>query len=85
MTTSDAIDTVVKVLAPHIGSTMARSAIEAHCHKLGIAATSPLSPEQLDLLLGKLTAGLNIFVGREKSAAVIGDVRQALGAFGRAR
>jgi hypothetical protein len=78
MTSSEAIDAVVKVLAPHIGGTMARSATEAHCQKLGIAAGSPLRPDQLDLLLGKLTGGLNIFLGRDKSAAVIGEVRSAL-------
>jgi hypothetical protein len=85
MTTSEAVDAVVRVLAPHIGSTMARSAIEAHCQKLGIETASGLRSDQLDSLLGKLGGGLNIFLGREKSAAVIGEVRQALAAHGAAR
>jgi hypothetical protein len=85
MTTSEAVDAVVKVLAPHIGATMARSATEAHCQKLGIAAGSPLRPDQVEVLLGKLAGGLNIFIGREKSAAVIGEVRQALTAVEGAR
>lgn len=78
MTTPETIDAVVRVLAPYIGDTMARSATEAHCQKLGFAASSPARPDQLETLLGKLSGGLNIFLGREKSAAVIGEVRQAL-------
>ena len=79
MTTSEAVEAVVKVMAPYIGDTMARSATEAHCQKLGIAG-SPVSPEQLDALLGKLGGGLNIFLGRDKSASVIAEARQALAA-----
>ena len=30
------------------------------------------------MVLGKLLAGLNIFLGRERSAAVVTDVRRAL-------
>jgi hypothetical protein len=78
MTTTETVDAVVKVLAPYIGDTMARSATEAHCQKLGIAAASQVRPDQLEALLGKLGGGLNIFLGREKSASVIGEVRQAL-------
>ena len=80
MRTTEAIDAVVKVLGPHIGDTMARSAAEAHCQKLGISAGNAVAADQIEMLLGKLSGGLNIFLGREKSAAVIGDVRQALAA-----
>ena len=70
---------VVKVMAPYIGDTMARSATEAHCQKLGITG-SAVSTEQVDALLGKLGGGLNIFLGRDKSASVMADVRRALAA-----
>jgi hypothetical protein len=39
MTTSEAVQTVVKVMAPYIGGTMARSATEAHCQKLASRGT----------------------------------------------
>jgi hypothetical protein len=78
MSTRETVDAVVRVLAPHIGDTMARSATEAHCQKLGIAGAGRVEPEKLESLLGKLSGGLNIFLGREKSAAVIAEVRQAL-------
>jgi hypothetical protein len=68
---------MVKVLAPYIGDTMARSATEAHCLKLGIAGAT-VSAEQLEALLGKLGGGLNIFLGRDKSAVVITEARRAL-------
>ncbi len=84
MTTNEAIQTVVKVMAPYIGDTMARSATEAHCQKLGIAGGT-VSPEQLEALLGKLGGGLNIFLGRDKSATVVAEARRALAAAGGAR
>ncbi len=78
MTTRETVDAVVKVLGPYIGDTMARSATEAHCQKLGIAGGASVSPEQIESLLGKLGGGLNIFLGREKSASAITEVRQAI-------
>ena len=78
METSEAVQVIVGVMTPYIGDTMARSATEAHCQKLGIPTDSRLSPEQLESLLGKLSAGLNIFLGRDKAASVITDVRSAL-------
>jgi hypothetical protein len=78
MTTSETVETMVKVMAPYIGDTMARSATEAHCQKLGIAGT--MSPPELDALLGKIGSGLNIFLGRDKAASVIPEIRGALAA-----
>ncbi len=79
MTTTEAVDAMVKVMAPYIGDTMARSATEAHCQKLGIAG-STVSPEQVDALLAKLGGGLNIFLGRDKAASVIPEAQDALAA-----
>lgn len=78
MTAREAIDSVVKVLGPYIGETMARSATEAHCQKLGIADGNAVGAEQLESLLGKLGGGLNIFLGRDRSKAAIHEVRDAL-------
>lgn len=78
MESSEAVQVMVDVMAPYIGDTMARSATEAHCQKLGISMGSPISSEQLESLLGKLTGGLNIFLGRDKAAVVIADVRSTL-------
>lgn len=64
-------------LAPYLGETMARSAVQAQSQKLGIGDSGP-SPEQLEALLGKIGAGLNIFVGREKSAGIVAEIRGAL-------
>jgi hypothetical protein len=80
MTVRETVDSVVKVLGPYIGETMARSATEAHCQKLGMNGGASVGPEQLESLLGKLGNGLNIFLGRERSKAAIGEVRAALDA-----
>jgi hypothetical protein len=82
MLTKEAVPIMARVLAPYVGDTMARSATEAHCQKLGVAGGS-LDPEQLELLLARLGAGLNIFLGNDKSAAVIAEVRVALAAEGK--
>ena len=83
MTTSEAVEVMVRAMAPYIGDTMARSATEAHCQRLGIAAT--MSRDQVETLLGKLGGGLNIFLGRDKAASVIAEVRAALAALEAAR
>jgi hypothetical protein len=80
MATSEAVEAIVKAMAPYIGDTMARSATEAHCQKLGISGA--MSPEQQEALLAKLGGGLNIFLGRDKSASVVAEVRSALAALG---
>jgi hypothetical protein len=77
--TKDALNTIVAMLSPYLGETMARAATLAHCQKLGIAVDgSEITNEQLDALLRKFTQGLNIFVGREKAAAVVGQIQAAM-------
>jgi len=81
--TTDALDTIVKVLSPYLGETMARAAARAHCEKLGIPVDSAeMSREHLDALVRKFAQGLNIFVGREKSAAVVSEIHAAIAARG---
>ena len=63
--TTDAVDAMVKVMAPYIGNTMARSATEAHCQKLGIDGTT-VSREQVEALLAKL--------GGDAGVRKVGDV-----------
>lgn len=83
--TKDALDTIIRMLSPYLGETMARAASLAHCQKLGIVVEgTDISREQLDALLRKLSQGLNIFVGREKAAAVVSDINAAMAARGAA-
>jgi len=77
MVTSDAVQVMVSVMAPYIGDTMARSATEVHCRKLGVQEAT-IEPEQIEQVLGRLEVGLHIFLGREKSESVIGLARAAL-------
>ena len=77
LSTSDVVRTIVRVVAPYLGETMARSAAHAHCQKLGISGDH-MQPAQAEALIGKMGAGLNVFVGREKSNVVVAELRRAL-------
>jgi hypothetical protein len=74
----DAVQQIIAGLTPYIGEHMARSAASAHCQKLGIANGTPITPEQLEQLVLRLEKGLHIFIGREKSGAVMAAIRQSL-------
>lgn len=69
ITKNDVDGAVAEVLGPYLGVSMARAAMEGHCRKLGIEGDE-LSAEELENLIRKLTMGLNIFVGREKSTQI---------------
>ena len=77
LSTTDVVRTIVRVVAPYLGETMARSAAHAHCQKLGISGDH-MQPAQAEALIGKMGAGLNVFVGREKSNVVVAELRRAL-------
>jgi hypothetical protein len=81
MVTSEAVQVMVSVMAPYIGETLARSAAEVHCRNVGVREAE-IDAGQVELVLRKLEAGLHIFLGREKSAAAIVDMRSALRAAG---
>jgi hypothetical protein len=76
--TPQAVDVIVGVLAPHIGETTARAATSAHCRKLQLGERTDAS--KLQALLEQLRIGLNVFVGRERSAEVVAHARSALAA-----
>lgn len=77
------VSEIVRVLSPYLGATMAAASARAQCEKLGITGDA-ISPEQFEALIAKLAAGLAVFVGREKSALVAGELRRALGTDARA-
>ncbi len=56
--TKDALDTIVRMLSPYLGETMARAAALAHCQKLGIVVDgTEITREQLAALLRKFAQG----------------------------
>jgi len=77
--TKESVDTIVAVVSPYLGETMARAAARAHCEKLGIAIDgAEITRDQLDALVKKVAQGLNIFVGREKAAVVVSQIHAAI-------
>jgi hypothetical protein len=81
MSKSELLDALVAVLAPYLGETMARASARAHCEKLAIDGDD-ISTPQADALLGKLSSGLNVFIGRERAALVLQEMKRAVAARG---
>lgn len=73
----DPVEQIIAALTPYLGAHMARSAAQAHCQKLGIDGKEA-SAEQIEKLVDRLQTGLHVFIGREKSVAVMQGIRQAL-------
>jgi hypothetical protein len=71
------LDVIVRALAPLLGANMARAATRAHLEKLGIVGDK-IDPVQLAKLLEAMRPGLNVFIGREKTEVVVGQVERDL-------
>ena len=83
LSTRDVLTTIVRVVSPYLGETMARSAAQAHCQKLGIDAER-MQAKDVEALITRMASGLNVFVGREKSSAIVAELRQAIAGRGAA-
>ena len=66
-------------MAPYIGKTMAQSSIAMHSKKVGIDQT--IDPSQFEELLRRLALGLNIFIGRDKTTALVDEIRSGVEGF----
>jgi hypothetical protein len=77
--TDKTLQTLVAVLAPYIGETMAHAAVAAHAARLGLVGKA-VAAGQLEVLLARLGAGLNVFVGPSTSAVALKDARRAVAA-----
>jgi hypothetical protein len=84
MRTAEALDAIARAMAPYIGDTMARASTLAHCRKLGIADPS-VNAAEIERLLQGLSNGLNVFVGRARSAEAVKSAWEALAALGEDR
>jgi hypothetical protein len=75
MSKHSVIQTISDAIEPYVGKLMAKSSIEAHLKRLGINGESTLSSKSVEQLLDQIALGLNVFIGREKTDAVISQVR----------
>jgi hypothetical protein len=71
------LEAINGVLAPYVGGLMARTAASAHCRDLGIVGDA-MGRTQIEALLGKLGLGLVIFLGKDKTAAVVETLRRTI-------
>ena len=67
---------IAEAITPYIGKVMARSSIDMHCKRLGIAGD--IDAAQLDELLRRLALGLVIFIGTEKTDKVMQEIRDGM-------
>jgi hypothetical protein len=74
MEASTALTVIAEAIAPYIGRTMAQSSIDIHSKNVGITDGS-IDDRQLDELLRRLGLGLNIFIGRDKTTALVDEIR----------
>lgn len=81
MKTDQVLAELARVLSPYVGATMAEASTRAHCQKLGLTGPT-LDGAQAETLIAKLGSGLAVFVGRQKSAVVVEEMRKALAAAG---
>ena len=77
MQTSTVMPTIAEAMTPYIGKMMAKSSIEMHCRNIGITNGTVERP-QLEELLRRLSLGLNIFIGREKSEELMEKIRSGM-------
>ena len=70
---------IATAMAPYIGKTMAQSSIAMHSKKVGIDQT--IDPSQFEELLRRLALGLNIFIGRDKTTALVDEIRSGVEGF----
>ncbi len=79
--TAAALDAITRAVAPYIGDTMARASTLAHARKLGIAEPT-VTAAKVEALLQALSNGLNVFVGKARSAEAMRSAWEALAALG---
>ena len=75
---SKGAESLVAILAPHIGEHMARASVAMHLQKLGLSGPT-LTPAQAEPLIEKLGQGLNVFLGRAKAATLMVSMKSAVG------
>lgn len=77
--TEAVVEALTRTLAPYIGANMARSAVLSQRVRLGIESAA-MTAEQAERLIAKVGHGLNVFLGRERAAGVVEEMRRSLAA-----
>ena len=78
MRTDEVTQAITQVLSPHIGESMAYAAVCAQTQKLKIGRT--IRHHEVEALLARIAAGLNVFVGPTTSAGAVEGARKAVSA-----
>ena len=81
--TDAVVEALTRTLTPYIGPNMARSAVQSQRERLGIEGAA-ITRDQIEGLISKVGHGLNVFLGRERAAGVIDEMRKSLDGVGAA-
>lgn len=76
--TRTATAAIEEIITPYIGAHMAHASTEAHTRKLGLTGEQ-LTEQQVRALVDQLAMGLRVFVGPDKTAKVVQEIRARLG------
>jgi hypothetical protein len=76
-TKGEIVQAFVEALAPYIGAAMAGASVRGQCDKLGIDGDG-VTDAEIEALVEAVTPGLHVFVGADKTAVVIGELRASL-------
>ena len=82
MTREETTGSLVAVLAPFLGENMAGAAVQAQLQKVASGTAARLAPPEVEALVERLGRGLVVFLGRAKTAAVVNEMRAAVGLAG---
>jgi len=77
MQNSDLGNSILQVISPLIGESMARASLKAHCTKNGIDIAD-IKPRDLPTLAAGLGLGLACFIGRERANTISQTIRELL-------
>jgi hypothetical protein len=74
-----AFESIVRLLVPYLGESMARAALEVSRRKVGLQG-APAQPSEVDALIEQMKPGLRVFLGAEQTQRLLDQIRAALAA-----
>jgi hypothetical protein len=75
------ITVLVRALSPYLGATMATASARGLCERF-VRDGSPLDQAGFDAILAALEPGLHVYVGHEKTQAILREIGAGVRAIG---
>lgn len=75
------LEILVRVLTPYLGAAMAGAAARGLCQKCAVNGEN-IARAQIERLIEDLAPGLHVYIGKEKTQAVVRQIWSAIDALG---